>query len=129
MKFNRCFSRPTSSLNFRAFFLSDLSSLWRLKFLQSLTMEQNLDADDESDIEVGEMSDDEEPETSASGDRDTPSLDLDLTKTGLMFWWTSPINLSHFLNSQDLSTTCQQTASHWITSNFFFQIQCWKLSH
>ena len=41
-------------------------------FLQSLSVEQNLDADDESDIEVGEMSDDEEQDD----DQDSSSLDL-----------------------------------------------------
>ena len=41
-------------------------------FLQSLSVEQNIDADDESDIEVGEMSDDEEQDS----DQDSSSLDL-----------------------------------------------------
>ena len=41
-------------------------------FLHSLSVKQNLDADDESDIEVGEMSDDEEQDD----DQDSSSLDL-----------------------------------------------------
>ena len=50
------------------------------KFFHSLTIEQNLDADDASDIEVGKMCDDEEPEISSSGKQDSPSLHLDLDR-------------------------------------------------